>query len=196
MPDGDVFECSVDQTLAGQNITNVYHFIQVGSDGSGDARSALRDMWNFFYKVKFLDCVVTDVALVQARIRRISPTQTQTLTSALTGSGDIGVESLPSQSCAILRCYAIPSGRKGTGHVKLSGIANTLVAAGRISASLLAIIRLYGQVMETDHADAGSGFVFRQVVWSIVDSVAREIVQARPTGVVKTVHSRQIGVGD
>jgi hypothetical protein len=80
--------------------------------------------------------------------------------------------------------------------VKISGLSFASVDGGRISASLLAIIRIFGQVMEANQTDAGSGFVFRQVVWSIIDSVAREIVQARPTGVVKTVHSRQIGVGD
>ena len=196
MPAGDVYELAVDQTIAGQAITNVYHFKQVGGDGTGDGRNAVDAMWDAVYKATYLAILTDQVTINQYRTRRIHPTTTQTITTATTGDGDVAEEGLPTQSCAILRCSAIPLGRKGTGHVKLAGIPISAVTEGRLDSAIQALIRAFGEFMEANQTDAGSGFVFRQVVWSIVDSIAREIVSARTTSRIKTVHSRQIGVGD
>lgn len=196
MPAGDIYELNVDQQIAGQDITNVYHFKQIGADGTGDAREAVDAMWDTVFKGAYLACVTDQTTLDQYRVRRISPTTTQSQITTAVGTGVETGEGLPTQSCAILRCAALPSGRKGTGHVKISGVLMDFISQGRIDTALEALMVTFGALMESNQTDAGSGYVFRQVVWSIIDSVARDILSARPTARIKTVHSRQIGVGD
>ena len=195
MPDGDISELNVDATLAGQNVCNVHHFVQVGSDGTGDARTGVADMWIEDFQAVFLDCLSDQFALSQLRARRIQPTQTQSLITAAAGAGDLATEPLPNQSCAILRQHAVPLLRRGTGHVKLSGITVDNVSDGRISTALAILIDLFAAKMIADQTDSGSGYTFRSAVYSSVDSIARKIVRVATLGAVKTVYSRSLGVG-
>ncbi len=195
MPDGDVYEINVDGTLDSQNICNVHHFVQVGSDGTGDARAALAVLWNDKFKAKFLDCLSDQYDQTTYRVRQLQPVETQSLVTTAVGQGQVASEPIPTQSCAILRQHAIPSGRKGTGHVKLSGISITHYQEGRITEALQTLLEIFGAVMESNQTESGSGFVFRSGVYSIADSVLRTVVKAVAVGAIKTVYSRQIGVG-
>lgn len=195
MPDGDIYEINVDGTVAGQNICNVHHFVQVGSDGTGDARTALATLWNDVYKAKFLDCLADAYALQQYRVRQLKPVETQSLVTAASGAGDIAIEPLPNQNCAILRQYAVPLLRRGTGHVKLSPIPITFGSEGRIDDAMATLMDVFGAVMEADQTESGSGYVFRSGVYSLVDFILRKIVSTQAVGPIKTVYSRSIGVG-
>ena len=195
MPANDVFELAVDQLIRAQNITNVYHCIQVGSDGTGDARDAVALWWDEHFKENYLDCVVTDLAMVQTRVRRIQPTQTQTTTTAATGDGDILETALPSQSCAILRTYAVPLARRGTGHVKICGIGISSTGNGAIDSSLETTINAFAAEMQQDQTETTTGYIFRMGVYSTIDEVLRPIVLAKARPRIKTVHSRSMGVG-
>lgn len=195
MPSGDIYEVNVDATLAGQNVCNVHHFKQIGSDGSGDARTAVANMWNTHFKPEFLLCLTDQFAMTQYRVRRIEPTETQSLITATTGTGALAAEPLPNQSCAILRQLAVPLLRRGTGHVKMSGITIGNVSEGRILDTLKTLIEAYAAKMISDQTDAISGFTFREGVYSTVDQILRIIVRTAVLGTVKTVYSRSIGVG-
>lgn len=195
MPDGDIFEINIDGTIANQNVCNVHHFVQIGSDGTGDARTALHVLWQDTFEPVFLPCLASAYDLVQSRTRRIQPTETQSLVAALAGSGSDIAEPLPTQTCAILRQYGIPAGRKGTGHVKLSPLPITEVEDGRISVAQAILMDTYGDEMIVDQTEVGSGYVFRSGVYSLVDNVLRKIQRYASIGPVKTCYSRSIGTG-
>jgi len=195
MPANDVFEMSVDQTLDSQNLTNVYHFIQTSSDGTGDARSALNALWTLIWKTLYLATVTGAVNMIQTRVRRLHPVQTQTLITANAGAGGIAAESLPPQSCAILRQYATPLARRGTGHVKISGIDVAASESGRIDAAQETLLNAFGAPMASDQTEVASGYVFRMGVYSSIDEQLRPIQSALALGRIKTVYSRSIGVG-
>lgn len=195
MPANDVFEMSVDQTLENQNLTNLYHFIQTSSDGSGDARAAVNALWTLIWKTLYLATVTAAVDMIQTRVRRIQPTQTQTLITANAGAGAIVGEALPPQSCAILRQYATPLARRGTGHVKISGIDVAASESGRIDVAQETLINAFAAPMTSDQTEVASGYVFRMGVYSQVDQVLRPIQSALALGRIKTVYSRSIGVG-
>ena len=195
MPDGDVFELSVDLQNAGQNMVNVHHFEQIGTDGTSSWQIALDAVWNLEFRPKFLAVFVTAVAVVQLRMRRIEPTQTQQTIFPIGDNGDILDVGLPTHSAAIVRQYAEPSGRKGIGQVKVTGVPMLQVDEGRVTAAYATDLNAYGAVFDKQFTDAASGYTFVSSVYSQIDNVARRILKAGATSRIKTVHSRQRGVG-
>jgi len=195
MPANDVYEMAIDHTLAGQNLTSVYHAKQIGVDGTGDGRAAMHLWWEEHFEALFLACVSINLVLVQSRIRQLQAVETQSLITALAGAGGIAIDQLPPQSCAILRTHATPLLRRGTGHVKMSGITVDHTDAGRIDAALFALIAAFGVPMETDKTEATTGYVFHMSVLSQVDDIARPILKTESLTRIKTVHSRSVGVG-
>lgn len=195
MPDGDIYELTVDCTYGGQDIANVHHFVQVGTDGSGSARESLATVWSDEFKPSFLAVVVDVLNVVQLRIRKLFPTQTQQHVQAIGETGDYVETGLPPQQCAILRQHGTRSGRKGTGHMKISGVPITEVDTGRVTAAYATKLNTLGTAHATSHTDAGTGFVFRSCVLGTTDDVAREIQKAGGTSRIKTCYSRTIGVG-
>lgn len=195
MPSGDVYELNVDGTLAGQNICNVHHYVQVGTDGTGSAFAALSTLWNDVNKPVFLDCCSDEYDIVRYRVRRLKPIESQTQIFAATGAGTNVAISMPNQICSILRQHAVPLLRRGTGHVKIPAMPITGVEEGRVTVAQAALMQLYGVKMIANQAESGSGYVFRAGVFSQVDEILREIVKIVPMGQVKTVYSRGIGTG-
>jgi len=106
MPAGDVYELTVNQAYAVQQISNVHHYVQVGPDGTGDARSALSSVWVNFYQVPFLNCLTINVTLLAIRVRRLLPIQTQQFFTSIGLLGAVLQDPLPTNQCAILREYA------------------------------------------------------------------------------------------
>jgi hypothetical protein len=199
MPDGDIYECNVDQTFNGQNLTNVLHFAQVGTDGTGTAREALADIWEANYQNPHRDLLVPAVEIVQLRIRKVLPTQTQQFFDVLNKPGTAVGDGLPPQQCAILAQKGTrggPGGRRGAGHMKISGVPISAQDEGRINVAYSDLMNILGIVFKGLHVDIPTGYTFESVILSMVDSVGRKIIESQSTSRIRTVYSRSIGVGD
>lgn len=198
MPDGDIYECNVDQTYGGQVITNVLHFKQAGTDGTGGARQALAEVWMDNYRTPHRNVLCTQVVIDQLRIRKLLPTQTQQYIHTVNESGLIMEIGLPPQQCAILQQKGErggPDGRRGAGHMKISGVPNNAVKTGRVDTVYAALMITLGLVFAAQHTDVPSGYTFNSCVLSNVDDVGRTIVNSGPQSRIRTVYSRTIGVG-
>lgn len=195
MPANDIFELNVDMTWAGQNCVNVHHFIQKGVDGTGTWQAGLLAVWNANYKAPLLAMMVTAVEIVQIRMRRLLPTQTQQTITAVGENGDILDTGVPTHCAVLLRQRGFPTGRKGTGGVKLCGLPDSAVLNGKLTVAAAALVTTYGNVSEADVVDGASGYSFRSGVLSQVDDSFRAIEKSQVTPRVVTVRSRQIGVG-
>lgn len=193
MPANDIFEVSVDATYNGEAMTNVMHFIQIGADGTGDARSALNSVWVNDFDVAQRNLQVDSVTHFQQRTRRLFPTQTQSFIAANSATGTFIDNGLPTNQCAILRFYGALAGRKGVGHQKLYGVGTTFILQGRISASYKTLMDAYGDIFKVDRTDS-SGFVFRAGVLG-TDDVLRQIQKTEAMTRIKQVHSRSARVG-
>lgn len=196
MPDGDLYEMNVDLTYAGQNCVNVHHFLQIGADGTGDPRSALHQMWFLKYSAKLQTIMVADVTIVQTRIRQLKPIQTQTLITSAGFAGTHTGDALPPHAACLLRQRGFPTGRKGTGGMKIVGVPTSEVKQGIIEVAYAALVQTYGDLSESNQADGTTGFNWRSCVFSQIDGVPRLIEKSKVTPRIVTVHSRQIGVGD
>lgn len=198
MPSGDIFECNVDQTYAGQNMTNVLHFQQVGDDGTGTALVAISGIWVVFFKNLHAALLVDAVNIVQLRIRQVLPIQTQQLIFPIGQQGDVTEGGLPPQQCAILQQKGQRGGvkgRRGAGHMKISGVPDNVVDTGRINANYAGDMNALGDEFAKQITDSPSGFKFDSVVLSQIDDVARVIQFSGPASRIRTVYSRTIGVG-
>jgi len=196
MPADDIYELTVRSTLAGQNLANVHHFKQVGSDGTGTAEEALDTIWQAVFKPLFLQVTTSTFEVVDLSIRQIQPVQTQPTVFGALAMGDEAGEALPSHCCVLLRQQAIPSGRKGSGSMKVPAVPLTFVDRGRITLVAAVLYKALGDAYEAQHTDVASGYTFDPVVYSQIDSVGRKIMKSTPSTRTRTVHSRQIGVGD
>lgn len=198
MPEGDIYEVNVDQTYNGQNLVNVLHFIQDGTDGSGSAREALGDIWVDNFQLPHLALMVTNVTIVQLRIRKLLPTQTQQFLRTINATGSQIESGLPPQQCAIISQKGQrggPKGRRGAGHMKVSGVPLGATDAGRVNLNYATDMNTLGLVFADKLTDMATGFTFDSCVLSAVDSVARVIVHSGSTSRIRTVYSRSIGVG-
>ncbi len=198
MPALDVYECNVDQTFAGQNMVNVLYFQQIGIDGTGDARNAITALWVVHFKDPHLELMVDSATIVQLRVRRVAPTQTQQLLFAVGVAGIQSGEAIPPQQCAILSQKGIRGGvkgRRGAGHMKISAVSVASVDTGRVNTAYAAKMNLLGVPFTQQITDGGSGYKFDSVILSPSDSVARRIISSGSTSRIRTVYSRSPGVG-
>lgn len=193
MPANDVYELSVDSFYGNENMTTVLHFGQVGSDGTGDPRDALNQVWMASFDAPQRLGQVAGVVHFQQRIRRLLPTQTQSLITPNAGVGTVAGDGLPTNQCAILRMYGVLSGPRGIGHQKLYGIAISMVLEGRVSVSFRDSVEPYGLLFTADTTPV-NGWKFRAGVLG-VDSVLRAIQKTDVLARVKQVHSRSARVG-
>lgn len=196
MAANDVFELSVDMDFGQQNCVNVHHFIQNGVDGTGIWQDALTSVWEDSYEASFLALMTTAVNVVQLRMRRLLPTQTQ---QTIVSVGELGTHlgaSLPTHLACLLRQRGFPTGRKGTGGVKICGVPTSEVLNGKITVAYAAKVTTYGNISEADIVDGATGYSFRSGVLAQSDDTFRAIEKSQVTPRIVTVHSRQIGVGD
>lgn len=194
MAAGDIYELSLDMTFDNQAIMNRYHFVQIGSDGTGDPRISVTETWELSFRAAFLNLISDEVAIVQQRCRRVLPDQTQQLVTNDAVAGNVTGDVLPTNCVSILRLYATASGRKGVGFMKIPGVATAFVNEGRINSSYEGIAELFGDPFEVDHTHGGTGYVFRSCILG-TDDVARQVQTARCTSRIKQLRSRTIGQG-
>jgi len=194
MAKDDIYETTVRQTFAGQNIVNVHHFLQSRVDGSGKAEDALDFLWNNIFKQAHLEICTGDLTIVDISIRRIKPTQTQPTVYPVGAAGLIMSNTLPPQCTVLVRQFAEPAGRKGTGSVKICALPGDEIFEGRVSESYLTLLNTYGSKF-LGEVVLPSAYAFYSAVYSQIDKVARPILKGVGSARVRTVHSRQIGVG-
>lgn len=193
MPAGDIYQLNVDAVYGNQSVTNVFHLVQIGSDGSGSGVDAVQNIWSSFFAAQQLVTQVDTVTHFRNRARRIAPTETQTKVESDSGVGGVSEAGLPTNQCAILRFYGSLDGRKGIGHTKMYGIGVGFTHQGRLTTAWRDIVTLYGDQFPKQHT-AGSGYKFQMAVMGN-DGVARLIQTADPLPRIKTVYSRSAGVG-
>lgn len=193
MADLDVYQLSTDVDYNNQACTNVLHFLQSGTDGTGDPRQDLTDMFNFVYATLYRGLMVAGVTFVQIRVRRLIATETQTLINTIGSAGTHAGDGMPTHAAALLRQRGgSDSARQGTGGQKIVGVPVTAVSAGRLTAAYAALMQTYGELGESDQGL--TDWTWRQCILSTGNN-ARTIEQNSVSPRIVTVRSRQIGVG-
>ena len=192
MPINYIYELDCDMTFNNQKVTNIYHFVQTGADGSGDGRFAIGTGWVSEFLAPLLSLLADEVQVDILRIRRLLPIQTQTLIVTINEPGLVAGQPLPTNQCSVLRLYGTRDGRKGIGNMRLPGVDNGFVDEGRIDGSYLALMELYGDKFEADFTD--TGWTFRSVVLG-TDDVGRKVQVTKATSRIKQLRSRTIGQG-
>lgn len=194
MASGDIYQCTCEMDFNNQAIVNVYHFLQIGADGTGDPRAALATIWEDNFEAPFLALISEQVTVDSLRIRRILPTQTQSFFRAIAEIGDIIGQPLPTNQVAVLRLYGVRAAGKGIGNMRIPGVDNVFVDEGQVNGSYVGIAELFGDEFEQSHLHVASSFTFRSCVLG-TDDVARQVQRARMTSRIKQLRSRTVGQG-
>jgi len=138
MPDGDTYELSQEAIYEGQSVVNVFHYLQVGADGTGDPRLGLVNAWLDELFGLIIPNLVPEYAMLQFRTRGILLNETQTLlTLNVTNGGNLG-DGLPPNSVAMTRNYGERAGRKGTGRTLWTGVPELQTDQGLCELAYLA----------------------------------------------------------
>jgi hypothetical protein len=190
MPAGDIYEASYNATYVGQNIATVFHFVQIGADGAGDARDSVNLMFANQFEAAILTGLTDGVVSTAIRSRRLFPTQTQALTLALAAAGTVLNPGLPPNQVGILRTYGPLLGRRGIGRVTVTGIPTEDVNEGRLNIDQIAFRNVLAAALELDQADGVSTFLWHAAVLSRVDNIARQINHAGILTQIKNLRSR------
>lgn len=190
MPAGDVYECAYDLTYAGQNITTVFHFAQVSSDGAGDARDSCALMFFNQMVTPYLLALNDGLVSQGTRIRRIFPTETQALTSTFNDAGSVVQAGLPPNQVGILRTYGPLTGRRGIGRIMIPAIIEEDVQHGRLNIDQLTFRNVLAAALEIDQVDGTTAYIWHAAVFSRLDNIARQINSAGMLTQIKNLRSR------
>lgn len=194
MPIDDVYQLTIDFQLENQNMSNVLHARQTTIDGAGAGEVVLGQIWEANLKDAYKNLLTTDVLVVQTRTRRILQTETQAFIDPINEFGASSPPTMPTHQAAVLRMYGEPEMRKGIGNQRISGFSSLAVESGRVTAGGAIFLNAYGALLADEWTQ--DGWSFRFGVFSRIDLICRDILKAGSTSRVKTVYSRQIGVGD
>lgn len=190
MPAGDIYEASYNATYVGQNIASVFHFVQIGSDGAGDARTSVNLMFLNQFETPYLLGLTNGIVSSAIRTRRLFPTQTQAETLALSGVGSVLTDGLPPNQVGILRTYGPLLGRRGIGRIVVTGIPIEDVNEGRINVDQFTFRNVLAAALELDQSDGATAYLWHAAVLSRVDGIARQINHAGILSQIKNLRSR------
>lgn len=190
MPANDIYESTYDLTYVGQNIATVFHFVQIGADGAGDARDSVNLMFENQLVTPYLQGLTTLLVSSGVRTRLIRPTQTQARTRLFSTTGDAAEPALPPNQVGVIRTYGPLLGRRGIGRIFVCGILEADVNDGRLNADQFAFRNVLANALEIDQSDGASSYLWHAAVYSRIDNVARQINSAGILSQIRNLRSR------
>lgn len=190
MAAGDIYEATYDLLYASQNIATVFHFVQIGSDATGDPRDSINLMFENELVTPYLLGLVDTLVSVGVRSRQIKPTQTQALTRQFTTAGTVPGDGMPPNCVGILRTYGPLLGRRGIGRIAVPAIPEEDVIKGRLNVDQLTFRDVLGDALQLDQDDGVTSWVWHAAVFSRVDNIARQINNAGMLTQLKNLRSR------
>lgn len=193
MPALDTYELSLDADYNGQQVTNIFKAVQIGGDGTGDARLALQSAFNVEIWPLFKPNLVADYEKQGYRSRGILQNETQQYIGVSVDNGTHAGEGLPPNCALLCRNYGTQVGRKGTGRNLFSGIPESQVLNGNWLTAYVALWVDYTNAMALNVADSGTGYLFRFGIYnSDLDAILNlQRLEIQPR--CRTLRSRTIG---
>lgn len=193
MPAGDNYQLVHDAVYEGQSVVNVYHFIQVGADGTGDPRQSLANIFNIQVWPLQQAHIIDEYTQLGYRTKGIIPNETQTLLTSATNTGDLTDEGLPPNSVLQLTNYGAPLGRKGTGRTMLTGLPESVATDGVWDLGQQAAFATYETLMIVPLIDGVTSWSFQFGILDTALNVIRPVQRIEVAPRVMTLRSRTIG---
>jgi len=193
MPAGDTYELDLEALYQGQAVVNVFHFFQVGGDGTGDVRQSLANAFALVLQPLIVSNLVEEYVTQQFRVRGVDGSETQTLLVLDTTTGGIIDDGLPPNSVLMTRNYGLRDALKGTGRTCWTGIAETDQEKGVMKLVPLAGWVAYENAAKDTIEDPALGWDFQLAVRSPSDEIFRPVLRLETQPRLRTLRSRTIG---
>jgi len=195
MAQNDVFELRVNYVMNSQKMVNVHHFVNDSAAGTGDEPSALADVFNNDF-VPVLTTALTDsITVASISARGVGAAQTQYVEVDASSPGAIASQPLPTNIAGVISMYTGGILPRDRGRVYIPGLPEAGQDRGVVSVATYSNLNDYAFLFNDDHTDAATGYVFHMVVWSPAFPAVRQVQLAVPQSILKSMHSRTIGVG-
>ena len=190
---GDNYQLVHAAVYEGQSVVNVYHFIQIGADGTGDPRQSLSDIFNVQIWPLIQTQLIDEFVQLGYRTKGIIPNETQTLLNVVAATGDLTDDGLPPNSVMQLTNYGSPLGRKGTGRTLLTGLPEANATDGVWDLTQQAAFAAYATLMTAPVIDGVTSWSFQFGILDTDLNVIRPVQRIEVAPRVKTLRSRTIG---
>lgn len=194
MPDGTVYELSVDMTLGGNKVMNVHHFEQTSADFGEDPRTELIDAYQLDVETAQAACQSDDITITGYRCRALFPVETQSAVVTAPQAGTLIGEALPANAGALISWYSDESSPVRVGRTFLPGIREEDTERGIINVALRTLLIGFGNAIIAE-VTSGNVLTFEKVLWRAIDETFINVITGEIRQRVKGLRSRTKGVG-
>jgi len=193
MPAGDSYQLVHEGLYEGQSVISVYHWTQVGADGTGDPRLSLANIFNLQVWPLIQANIVDEFQQLGYKTKGIIPNETQTLLTVVGAVGTLVEDGLPPNSVLQLTNYGAPLGRKGTGRTMITGMPEAGNREGVFSVAQQAGWVSYETLLILPVIDGVTSWSFQFGILDTALNVIRPVQRIEVAPRVKTLRSRTIG---
>lgn len=193
MPAGDNYQLVHEAVYNGQSVINVYHWIQIGADGTGDPRQSLANIFNIQVWPLIQANTVDEFVQLGYRTKGIIPNETQTLLTTAGLTGDLVEDGLPPNSVTQLTNYGAPLGRKGTGRTLMTGVPESAQQDGVLDILYQGSWVTYETLLIVPVIDGVTSWSFQFGILDTALNVIRPVQRIEVAPRMKTLRSRTIG---
>ena len=194
MPDGTIYELSVDMDLNGNKVINVHHFEQTSADFGEDPRQELINAYQADVEGPQLLCQSDDILIEGYRVRAIHPVETQSFSLAAPAAGTLVGEALPANAGALLTWYTEEGSPIRIGRSFLPGIREQDTVRGVVISTLRTVLVGLGNALVAE-IESGNALTFEKVLWRAADETFLRVITGEIRQRIKGLRSRTRGVG-
>lgn len=196
MAAGDTYQVRNLWTLFGQKCVNVFHYTQVGVDGTGSGRQALMDAYTLSEVSQYLLLSSPDAVFDVVGVKGVGAILSQEIVEPIGLGGTNSGDAMPPNMTLAVTFYTATKGPKGRGRTYLIGVPEDVVENGVVleayhSGVLLTWLNAQNDLL----TDPGSGYTFRRSIWNPIDDVGHNIIFGDTNPRVRNLRSRTIGQG-
>ena len=195
MPAGDIYQLNVDQTLHGQELTNVHYFRQESADPPTSPAQALIDAFASELAPKQADFCSDEWRIVGYRAIRIHPMPTQAHFFTSTVVGQLALPAQPANVCFVSSMYGTPGAKIRHSRNYYAGLTNFSVVEGLLVQATLVIIRIFLDRLLQNITDATTSTDWKRVLWDTATDTAHDIIDSVPKTATRKLRSRTKGQG-
>lgn len=194
MPQGDIWQLSVDQALDDNSLVNVHYFEQQSADEALSSAEALIQAFRNNVELSMLNCQSDDISIIGYRAIRVFPNPTQAFQDLVVSPGELPGTSHPANNAAVVAWYTTEASPVKIGRSFISGIRELDITKGLLTVSLNDLLVIFAEnLIATITSSAGTNF--QKVIFNVALNTFADVVQAEVRTRLRKLRSRTKGQG-
>jgi len=191
----DIYQLTVDGTLHGQKILNVFHYRQF-TDHPLDRSDALADAFEGVVKVPYLACLSNEYSLNGFSVQKVWPLPVLAAyqKAFVAVPGAIAADSLPTSVAVVIKKKTALAGPSHRGRIYLAGIPKTHEDNSMVTGAGTNLHNALADALSNNLVGIG-GPGFAPILWNRDTHIATQIEDFEATTTLRNQRRRQVGRG-